>query len=100
MANNDDALNAINNKLSVIVNLLMKKEEMSVKEKVAFMDGLNMPNKDASQIIRITENHYKVEKSLLNKKSKNNEKANSTNNISGELQNGKGIEQRNSAVTA
>jgi len=46
--NNDDILNSINNKLSVLVHLLMKKEEMSVKEKVAFMDSLNISNKDAS----------------------------------------------------
>ena len=100
MANNnsDDVLNAISNKLTVMVNLLMKKEEMSVKEKVALMDSLKLPNRDASQIIGISETHYAKEKSLLNK-GKNNKNLNSNNNLGG-LDNGIGTEQRNTESTA
>jgi len=93
--NNDDILNAISNKLTVMVNLLMKKEEMSVKEKVALMDSLKLPNRDASQIIGITETHYAKEKSLLNKGKNLN-----SNNKRGGLDHGNGTEQGINESTA
>ena len=94
--NNDDILNSINNKLNVIINLFMRKEEMSVKDKVTLMDSLNLPNKDAAQSIGISETHYRKEKCLL--KNKNNKKKDS--NEGGEIENGIGTEQRDDSTFA
>ncbi len=65
--NNEDVLNSINNKLGVMINLLMRKEEMSVKDKVALMENVPISYKEAAQIIGISEKYYSKEKSLLNK---------------------------------
>ena len=95
MNNNEDVLNSINNKLSVVINLLMRKEEMSVKDKVALMENIPISYKEAAQIIGISEKHYSKEKSLL--KNKNNKK---DSNEGGEIENGIGTEQRDDSTFA
>lgn len=62
---NTELLGSMNNKLSVIINLLMKKEEMSIKEKVALLENVPISYKEAAQILGISEKHYSKEKSLL-----------------------------------
>ena len=59
MADNiNDTLNSIDNKMGVIINLLMKKEEMSIKEKVALLENISISYKEAARIIGISEKHY------------------------------------------
>jgi len=72
MENDGDVLNSINNKLSVLINLLLKEKEMSIKEKVALLENISISYKEAAQILGISEKHYSKEKSLLkNKKGEN-----------------------------
>ena len=91
MADNiNDTMNSIDNKMGVIINLLMKKEEMSIKEKVALLENISISYKEAARIIGISEKHYGKEKSLLSK-GKNNKTQNIDGvNIGNEGENGTG----------
>lgn len=59
---------ALDCKLSLIAALLIRKEESSIKDKVALADSVSLSNKDASRILGISESHFAKEKSLLKKK--------------------------------
>jgi len=63
-------LSLVDSKLSIIINLLMQKEDMSIKEKVALLENVSLSYKDAAKVLGISEKHYSKEKSLL----KNNKK--------------------------
>lgn len=70
---------ALDSKLSLIAALLIRKEESSIKERVALADSVSLSNKDASRILGISESHFAKEKSLLKKKSPtSNEKISET----------------------
>ncbi len=76
----------------------MRKEEMSIKDKVALMENVTISYKDAAQIIGISEKHYSKEKSLLNKVKK---KQSSNTESEGGTSSGNGTEQGdNSSTTA
>ena len=64
-----DVLTSLDNKLSLIVNLLLRKEELTIKDKVALIDNVSLSNTDASRILGISETHFAKEKSLLKKRS-------------------------------
>jgi len=65
---------SLNSKLSIIINLLMRKEDINVKDKVALLENVNISYKEASKILGISEKHYSKEKSLLKRRStKNND---------------------------
>lgn len=65
---------SLDNKLTLLVNLLMRKEELSIKDKVVLTDNMSLSNKDASKILGISESHYAKEKSLLKKRIPNNDR--------------------------
>jgi hypothetical protein len=66
-----DFMISLDSKLSIIINLLMRKEDLSIKDKVALVDSVSLSYKDASKIIGISETHYAKEKSLLKKRDPN-----------------------------
>ena len=67
-------LSLVDSKLSIIINLLMKKEEMSIKDKVAMLENVSLSYKDAAKVLGISEQHYSKEKSLLKNNKKETEK--------------------------
>lgn len=67
-----EILTSLNSKLSIIINLLMRKEKLNVKDKVALLENINISYKEASKILGISEKHYSKEKSLLKKRNPEN----------------------------
>lgn len=71
MDRNPELLESINRRLDALIFLLLRKEELSVKENVAILSGTSLSNKEGAGILGITEKHYAKEKCLAkNKKEK------------------------------
>ncbi|MEM5835325.1 MAG: hypothetical protein QXM11_02025 [Candidatus Aenigmatarchaeota archaeon] len=64
-------LKEISEKLSVLIKLLVVKEEWSIRDKIKFLSKFEISNREIAKILNISETYVAKEKSLLKKEDKN-----------------------------
>lgn len=64
----EQLLMEISRKLSILIRLSLKDEELTIKEGVKLLSQFDLSNKEISQILGISEKHVAKEKSLIKKR--------------------------------